>query len=230
MSGTIVICGYGSGISNAVAQRFGKEGYKVALVSRSADKLDAAAKGLAGSGIEAKGFACDLADASAVRRMIGQVREQLGPIAVIHWNVYQGGAGDLLDADVGELRAAFDVSTTSLVVAVQAALPDLRTQPDAAVLVTGGGLSLYDANVDGMAVAWKAMGLAVAKASQHKAVGVLHQRLKAENIYVGEVVVLGMVKGTAWDQGNATLEASAIADRFWQISRERALSTVNIGG
>ncbi len=228
MAGTIVICGYGSGISSAVAQRFGKEGYKVALVSRSADKLEAGAKALGQAGITAKAFACDLADAKAVGRMIGQVREQLGPIAVIHWNAYQGGAGDLVDADIGELKAAIDVSTTSLVVAVQAALPDLRTQPDAAVLVTGGGLSFYDEKVDAMAVDWKAMGLAIAKASQHKTVGVLHHRLKGDSIYVGEVVVLGVVKGTSWDHGNATLEASAIAERFWQLSRERNVSTVNI--
>jgi NAD(P)-dependent dehydrogenase (short-subunit alcohol dehydrogenase family) len=221
MQGTIVICGFGSGISSAVADRFGKEGYKVALVSRSADKLEAGAKALVAAGIEAQAFPCNLADGNAVSRMIGQVRERLGPIAVLHWNAYQGGAGDLATADVAELR-------TSLVVAVQAALPDLRTQPDAAVLVTGGGLSFYDPKIDAMAVEWKAMGLAIAKASQHKAVGVLHHRLKPESIYVGEVVVLGSVKGTAWDHGNATLEASAIAERFWQLSRERTESTVNI--
>jgi hypothetical protein len=44
---------------------------------------------------------------------------------------------------------------------------------------------------------------------------------------VGEVVVLGMVKGTAFDQGNATLEPSAIADKFWELHQKRAPTSVN---
>ncbi|MDP3208278.1 MAG: hypothetical protein Q8M65_03940, partial [Rhodoglobus sp.] len=85
-----------------------------------------------------------------------------------------------------------------------------------------------DPKVDAMAVQWGAMGLAVAKAAQHKAVGLLHQRLGAEGVYVGEVVVLGAVKGTAFDSGHATLEASAIAERFWDLHQRRAESSVNI--
>jgi hypothetical protein len=74
------------------------------------------------------------------------------------------------------------------------------------------------------------MGVAVSKAAQHKLVGLLHQKLKGDGVYVGEVVVLGMVKGTAFDQGNATLEPSAIADRFWQIYQGRTDITVNFPG
>jgi hypothetical protein len=49
-------------------------------------------------------------------------------------------------------------------------------------------------------------------------------------VYVGEVVVLGQVKGTAFDSGNATLEPSAIADRFWQVYQGRTDITVNFPG
>ncbi len=38
MKPTIVICGYGSGISDAVARRFGREGFKVAIVARTASQ------------------------------------------------------------------------------------------------------------------------------------------------------------------------------------------------
>ena len=41
MAKTMIVCGYGPGISNAVAQRFGAEGFSVALIGRSADKLAA---------------------------------------------------------------------------------------------------------------------------------------------------------------------------------------------
>jgi hypothetical protein len=79
-------------------------------------------------------------------------------------------------------------------------------------------------------VSWNAAGLAIGKAAQHKAVGVLHQRLARDNIYVGEVVVLAPVKGTAFDRGTAVLEASTIADRFWALYRGRTEATTSIGG
>jgi NADP-dependent 3-hydroxy acid dehydrogenase YdfG len=37
MTKTILIGGYGPGISNAVAERFGAEGFSVALAARNAD-------------------------------------------------------------------------------------------------------------------------------------------------------------------------------------------------
>lgn len=229
MSRTIVVCGHGPGISNALAHRFGKEGFQVALVARSADRLEAAARTLADAGVVARAFPCDLADPASVQRLIADVRTQLGPITVVHWNAYTGGAGDLTTSSADELRRVFDLSTTSMIAAVQGALPDLREHPEAAVLVTGGGLSYYNPAVDEMAVGWNAMGLAIAKASQHKAVGLLHAKLAADGIYVGEVVVLGIVKGTAFDHGNGVLEASQIADRFWSIYRERREVSVEFG-
>ncbi|MBC8074191.1 MAG: SDR family NAD(P)-dependent oxidoreductase [Deltaproteobacteria bacterium] len=230
MSRTIVICGHGTGISHAVAQRFGKEGFQVALVARSADKLEAGAKSLSDAGVTAKAFPCDLGDANAVAQMIADVRAQLGPITVLHWNAYAPGAGDLTDGELDALRHTLEVSAVSLVGAVHAALPDLRSQSEAAVLVTGGGIATYDPKVDAMVVGWKAMGLAVGKAAQHKVVGLLHARLASENIYVADVTVLGIVKGTAWDQGNATLAASDIAERFWQVYRERREVNVTVAG
>jgi NADP-dependent 3-hydroxy acid dehydrogenase YdfG len=230
MARTILVCGYGPGISEGVARKFGAQGFQVALVARNEERLQMSARALGEAGITAKGFACDLGDAAAVAALIEQVRSTLGSITVLHWNAYTGGAGDLTTAEVAELHKTFDVSVTGLMVAVQKALPDLRAQKDSAVLVTGGGLAFYDPSVDTMATQWNAMGLAIAKAAQHKLVGLLHQKLKGDGVYVGEVVVLGAVKGTAFDQGNATLEASAIADRFWQIYQGRTESTVNFAG
>lgn len=226
MTRTILVCGHGPGISDAVARHFGQQGFAVALVARNAERLGAAAAALGEAGITAKAFPCDLGDTEAVTAMVRDARAALGPIAVVHWNAYTGGAGDFTTSRPDELRTVLDVSLHGLIAAIQAALPDLKSDKGA-VLVTGGGLSFYEPKVDAMAVQWKAMGLAVGKAAQHKAVGLLHQRLSSEGVYVGEVVVLGMVKGTAFDSGHATLEPAAIAARFWEIYQARAQVTVN---
>lgn len=229
MKRTIVVCGHGPGISEAVARKFGAEGHAVALVARNAERVTAAAKGLADAGVRAQAFPCDLADADAVTAMIGAVRGALGPIGVVHYNAYGGGAGDLTSASPAEVRAVFDIGVGGLVAAVQASLPDLR-EGKGSVLVTGGGFAFYDPKVDAMATQFNAMGLAMAKAAQHKAVGLLSQKLSPEGIYVGEVVVLGMVKGTAFDGGQATLEASDIAAKFWELAQARKDLTVNFPG
>ena len=112
-------------------------------------------------------------------------------------------------------------ATHLIKVAVQAALPSLKGQPGASVLVTGGGLSRFDPQIDAMAVQWGAMGLALGKAAQHKAVGLLHERLKADGVFVGEVTVLGAVKGTAFDRGQATLTPDTVAERLWELHQRR---------
>jgi NADP-dependent 3-hydroxy acid dehydrogenase YdfG len=228
MSKTIVVCGHGPGISDAVAKKFGSEGFAVALVARSADKLTKATAALEAQGVRAAAYPTDLGDPAAVSAMIGRVRGDLGPITVVHWNAYAMTAGDLTTASAADLRVALDVSATGLVAAVQAALPDLRREQGAAVLVTGGGLSKDDPRVDALAVSWNVMGLAVAKAAQHKLVGLLAEKLRGDRIYVGEVVVLGSVKGTPFDTGAATLEASAIAGRFWDLYVQRTPTSVTI--
>jgi NADP-dependent 3-hydroxy acid dehydrogenase YdfG len=221
----IIVCGHGPGISDAVARRFGRAGRPVAIVARNAERLAEAARSLAADGIRAEAFPCDLADVAAVRTLVGAVRDRLGPIGILHWNAYSGGAGDLAIASLDELRAVLDCTVFGLIAAVQAALPDLREQRGA-VLVTGGGLGNQDPEIDAMAVSWGSMGLAVGKAAQRKLVGLLHHRLSTEGVYVGEVVVTALVKGTAFDRGNATLDPAIVADRFWELHERREPTTI----
>jgi NADP-dependent 3-hydroxy acid dehydrogenase YdfG len=227
MAETIVICGYGVGISDAVARRFAKEGYRVAIVARNAERLNAAAQKLAAEKIDVKAFPCDVGDVHAVKKLVADVQSSLGPIKVLHWNAYSGGAGDLKTAGTDELRAVLNVTVHGLLAAVQAALPDLKAQ-QGALLVTGGGFAFYDPAVDAAATQWGAQGLAIGKAAQHKTVGLLSKSLLADGVYVGEVVVTGLVKGTAFDSGNATLDASTIAEKFWQLYRARDVVSVTI--
>ncbi len=228
MAKTILIAGFGTGISRAVAERFGKEGFNVALVARNAERLGAAVKELEAKGLRAAAFPTDLSDPQAAKTLAGQVRERLGPTTVLHWNAYASPAGDLLTADAAELRRIFDVPVTGLIQAVQATLPDLRQQKEAAVLVTNGGLGLLDPALDSMAVTYGAMGLALANAAKHKLVRVLSAKLKPEGIFVGEVMVSGTVKGTAWDNGSATIDAKTIADRFWDLYQLRKDLSVTV--
>lgn len=219
MSKTIIVAGSGPGISQAVGTRFGREGFSVALVARNAERLASSVKELAGAGIKAEAFTADLTNADAINDLVGSIKAKLGPIAAVHWNAYLGGAGDLTTAPPSELASVIGIATTSLVATVQASLADLRAHKGA-VLVTNGGFGILDPKIDGIAATINAMGLSIANAAKRKLVATLAAKL-APDVYVGEVVVTGSVKGSAWDDGTATLEASKIADRFWAIAQER---------
>jgi short-subunit dehydrogenase len=218
----IVVAGFGPGISNAVAERFGKEGFAVALIARNEERLTAGAKALRDKGIEATAFRADLSDPGAVRATFDKIRQSVGPISIVHWNLYGVGAGDLTTSPDAELRGALDAATTNLVAAVQTALPDLRSQKESAILVTNGAFGLLSPESNAMCVQYNAMGLGVANAAKHKLVALLAEKLKTDGIHVAEVIVAGTVRGTAWDQGQATLDAKDIAERFWSLFKERS--------
>ena len=230
MKKVIVIFGYGPGISNAVAQKFGSEGFSVALVARNRERLEAGVASLKARGVEAASFVADASDPAAIAQALDGARQALGPITVVQWTAYGMGAGDVLSVSADELRGVFDVSIVGLTAAVKSALGDLKNSADAAVLVTNGGLGYFDPAVDKLGVDWNVMGLSIANSAKHKLVRLLSHKLKPEGIYVGEVVVVSTVKGTAFDaNGQGTLEPSRVADEFWSLysTRDRVSVTVS---
>jgi NAD(P)-dependent dehydrogenase (short-subunit alcohol dehydrogenase family) len=222
MAKTIVVAGYGPGISAAVAEKFGAEGFQVAVVGRSAEKLAAGVKDLEGKGVKAAAFTANLGDPADVRRVVQKIHDGLGPISVIEWTAYTPGtvAGDLLTASSEELRSLFEVAVVGLVAAVQAAHTDLKSQKGA-VLVTNGGAGFVDPGMDAMMVQYGMMGLGVANAAKHKLVGLLAKKLEADGIYVGEIMISGSIKGTPFDRGQATIEAKTVADKYWELYTAR---------
>lgn len=222
MSKSIVVVGFGPGISGAVAERFGAEGFSVALIARNEARLVAGVQALRGKGIVAAAFPADAADPAAIRAAIARARAELGPVTVIHWNAYGGAeAGDLVAADPAMVRNVFDVAVVGLLAAVQAALPDLKSAKDGAVLVTNGAFGELTPQMDDYAIRLKAMGLALANAAKHKLVGLLAQRLKGDGVFVGEVMVAGAIKGTSSDSGGQAIESSTVANKFWELYQAR---------
>jgi NAD(P)-dependent dehydrogenase (short-subunit alcohol dehydrogenase family) len=223
MGKTILVAGYGPGISAAVAEKFGAEGFQVAIVGRSADKLAAGVKALEAKGVKAAAFTADLGDPAAIRAMVEKVRGALGPISVLEWTAFAPGnlAGDILTAKPEEIRSLFEVSVVGLLAAVQALLPDLRSEKGA-VLVTNGGAGFVDPNVDAMLTQYGMMGLGVANAAKHKLVGLLARKLEPDGIYVTEIMISGVIKGTAFDQGTSpAIEGRTVAAKYWELYTAR---------
>ena len=221
MTKTIVVVGFGPGISTGVAEKFGAEGFAVALVGRTRERLDAGVAALTAKGVNAAAFVADATKPDTIRAAIGKVRAELGPVTVLQWNAFGGfEAGDLLTADSATISGAFDVAIVGLLAAVQEVLPDLRGTKQGAVLITNGAFADLNPQIDGYAVANNAMGIALAHAAKHKLVGLLAERLKADDVYVGEVMIAGSIKGTAWAGENA-IDPATVGSKFWELYQGR---------
>lgn len=223
MTRTIIVAGYGLGISKAVAERFGREGFSVALVARNREKLDAGVEALKAQGIDAAAFQAEMGDPDAIRTMVEQVLARFGDITVLHWNVPGNGkgGGNLLTATPEDIQQALAVPVIGLMLATQACLPALERAEKPAILVTNGGAE-FDLQFDEGAIAWESAGPAMAQTAKRRLAGLLGVTLRPKDIFVGEVGVLGLVKGTDWDTaGHADIDPADIAECFWKLYTDR---------
>lgn len=217
MSHFLVIAGcHGAGISHAVAKKFGKD-YQIALISRSVGKLDEIVQKLKEEGIDAQAYHADLGNPVAVVETLKKI-QVFGSVEILFWNV-GGLAKPLIQSSVADMELNLNVAVVSLVQAIQTVLGDLE-ENHGAVLVTGGGLGAERTPAQ-YAASLGCGSLAINKAALHKACAILHEELKPKGIFVGEVMVASIVKGTAWDHGNAKLEADDVAMAFEALFQKR---------
>lgn len=77
------VTGAGRGVGRAIAHRFARDGYAVALAGRSESHLHETAAAIAAAGGRALPFVCDVASRDDVCRAVAAAERQLGPIDVL---------------------------------------------------------------------------------------------------------------------------------------------------
>ena len=217
----LIVVGYGPGISHATAERFGREGYAVALIGRTRDRVEDGASRLQQLGIDAHAYVSDASDLARITAAIAEVREAHGPIGAVLWTATRNGnVSDVLSTPPDQVGRVFANGVEGLLAVVQTALDDLRTVPGAAVLVANGGLGDQSAAAEQMAATYGIDGTALEAAAKSKLVGILAERLRADGIYVGEIIIASAVRTAASPPGTG-IDPHAIADRFWIMATER---------
>lgn len=219
---TLAIVGFGPGTATAMAEKFGAEGFSLALIGRNEERLAAGVSALAARGIDAFAFPGDAGDPASIRSTLQLVRSHMGPITVMHWNAYGGlDAGDVLTAEDATLHHVFDVAVFGLLAATREVLPDLKKASDSAILISNGAFGEVSPQIDAFVTSSNADGLAMSSAAKHKLVGLLADRLKKEGIYVGEVMVHASIKGTP-SGGDGSVDPVVIAQKYWDLYTARS--------
>ena len=118
-----VVTGASSGIGEAAALELARRGASVAVVARSAGRLEALAGRASGGRILA--VEADVSDRSSVEAMVGRVVEEFGRLDVLVNNAGLGLSGRISELRAEDLRYVFEVNTIGPLNCVQAALPHM---------------------------------------------------------------------------------------------------------
>lgn len=132
------VAGASSGINLRIAQRFAEAGAKVMIISRSEDKIAAAAKTITDAGHEAIGLSCDVRDAARVAETLKLCHDTYGPIDVL----LSGAAGNFLAPAIGMSANAFktviDIDLLGTFNVLHESFPYLRKPGASLISITAG--------------------------------------------------------------------------------------------
>ena len=121
------------GTGAETARRFGESGYRVAMLARNADNLDA----LAGKYEDARAYRCDVADLDALVETVSRIGAEMGAPAVVVHNALRSTRGGILELDPDDLERNFRVNTTALLYLARETIPAMLEAGKGAILVTG---------------------------------------------------------------------------------------------
>ncbi len=200
----IVIIGAGPGISQGVALKFGKEGFRVALVARSGDKLKQLADELKREGIEAFYAVGDVADEASLNKALSEIRESAGHADMILYNAAGVSIKDILEQDWETIKSTLDISAGGYFNLMKAVLPHCMANNAGKLFVTGGGFALQGDPQ------WTA--LSVGKAALRNLVQAFQKRVEGTVIHIAQLTVCGYV--TPQDE---KYNPDAIAEQYWKL-------------
>ncbi len=117
-----LVTGASKGLGLGIAAELAAEGARVAVSSRSRERIEAAA-----AGIDARAFVHDASDAEGAAGLVSRVEAELGPIDILVAN--SGGPpadADALGFSLDQWRQAYDTLLLGALALIEAVLPGMR--------------------------------------------------------------------------------------------------------
>lgn len=203
----MIIIGAGSGLSRAVACRFGKAGYKIGLISRSKTNLENLKNILNASGIEVWYETADVSKVDELHIAINTLDHYLEGADVVLYNAAHLKQKDILKESPEALSEDFKINVIGLQQSYNFLQNTLKVKKGA-LLVAGGGLALQPSADYG--------SLSLGKAALRSLVYQLHGKAKEDHIYVGLLTIAGFIT-----KESKTHAPAILADIFWNMNVER---------
>jgi len=135
---TALITGVGEGTGAALARRFARGGYKVAMLARNQERL----KLLEHEIPDSKAYLCDVGNIDMLLNTVEAVRKDMGDPNILIHNAVSATFQSFLEADPKDLENNFRVNTTSLLYLARELAPVMIEAGQGAIMVTGNTAAL----------------------------------------------------------------------------------------
>lgn len=206
---TIAVIGMGPGLGFSLAKTFGKHGFRIAMVSRTQEKLDQYAMELHGLGIEAKGFAADITNIVQLTSAFQQIKDAYGKIDVVEFSPHSGSASatPVLDTTGDNVLTIFRnvvvgaINTASLIISE--------------MMERGEGALLFTSDLSAMSPSPMFGNSGIVMSGLRNYVLNLHERVQPHGVYVGHLSISPLIKkGTGFDPDQ-------VAEAWYRLYEQR---------
>ena len=133
-----VVTGVGPGTGAAIARRFARDGYAVAMLARDRNRLTLLEREITHS----HAYPCDVTDEAQLDATLEVIRAELGTPKVLIHNAVGGAFGNFLEIDPQVLNRNFQVNTMALLYLARRLAPAMVAAGEGTIITTGNTLSL----------------------------------------------------------------------------------------
>jgi NAD(P)-dependent dehydrogenase (short-subunit alcohol dehydrogenase family) len=212
---TIAVVGAGPGLGFAIARRFGREGFRVALISRNQKQLEQLTGRLASDGITAAGFVGDVTKEATVAQAFREIGRRFGQIDVLEYSPVSIPADPAgyarLNATTmtpATVQEAFAVTALGAVTSVGQVLPQMLERRAGTILITTGISAKAFMPAIG---AWGMAGAAVRNYAR-----TLHVAVRDQGVFVATVCLGVQIK-----EGDPFGDPHTLAETHFSLYRDR---------
>ncbi len=205
----VVVTGAGAGAGRSIAARFGREGWRVALIARSSERLEDAKHEIEAAGGEALTFPLDIADCNAVFAARDRVLETWGMIDAWINVAMVTVLAPVAQMTAAEYRRVTEVTFLGYVHGTLAALAAMRKRERGAIVQVGSAL------------AYRAIPLQSAYCAAKFAIRGFTDSLRTELIHEKSPITVTMVQMPAmntpqfdWARNKLPYEYQPVGDIF----------------
>lgn len=138
-----MISGAGSGMGQAGARIFAREGARVAVVDVDQAKIDQTVAAITQSGGSAEGFRCDITDPAAVQQCVDEIADRFGGLDACWANAGSGGEGTVISTSIELWDRVISLNLTGAFYTAKAVVPHFLRAGGGSLLFTSSSGALF---------------------------------------------------------------------------------------
>src|SRR5260370_14465524 len=172
-----IVTGVGPGTGAAIARRFSRGGYAVAMLARNRERVNALEREIPNSHV----YPCDVTSEAQLDTTVDAIRAKLGAPKVLIHNAVGRAFGNFMEIDPKVLNQNFQVNTMALLYLARRVAP--------AMVAAGEGAIIASGNTSALRGKASFAGFAPTKAAQRILAESIDRELGPKGVHVAHVLI-----------------------------------------